>query len=135
MSFTLLDADRAIDVTARIDGDRVTIPAAEVERALGWALTPDGLCGHNVCIPVTDPSALSGPHGMDLAALARLLDRPLAVDTTAGAAYLGAPAGDRRRILRSLRAPDFTLPDLSGRMHSLGDYRGKKVLLVAHASW
>jgi peroxiredoxin len=27
------------------------------------------------------------------------------------------------------------LPDLSGRMHALSDFRGKKVLLVAYASW
>ncbi len=26
-------------------------------------------------------------------------------------------------------APDFTLPDLHGRLHSLGDYRGKVVIL------
>ena len=32
-------------------------------------------------------------------------------------------------------APDFTLPDLAGHMHSLSDYRGKKVLLIAYASW
>ena len=27
------------------------------------------------------------------------------------------------------KAPDFTLPDQNGDMHSLEDYRGKKVLL------
>ena len=32
-------------------------------------------------------------------------------------------------------APDFTLPDLAGQIHTLSDYRGKKVLLVAYASW
>ena len=33
------------------------------------------------------------------------------------------------------QAPAFTLPDLDGKPHSLSDYRGKKVLLVAYASW
>jgi len=37
--------------------------------------------------------------------------------------------------LRSLEAPDFTLPDLDGKLHSLSDYRGKKVLLMSWASW
>jgi len=33
------------------------------------------------------------------------------------------------------RAPDFALPDPSGRVHRLSDHRGKKVLLVTWASW
>jgi hypothetical protein len=37
--------------------------------------------------------------------------------------------------LSSLTAPDFTLPDMAGKMHSLGEFRGKKVLLVTWASW
>jgi len=135
VTFTLLDAGRPVEVTARLDGARITIPAGDVERALGWTLTPDGLCGEGVCVPVEDESALGGPDGLDLAALAQALDRPLAVDTKASAAYLGAATGERRRVLLSLRAPDFTLPDLEGRLHSLSDHRGKKILLVAHASW
>ena len=31
--------------------------------------------------------------------------------------------------------PDFSLPDLEGRMHSLSSERGQKVLLVTWASW
>jgi peroxiredoxin len=38
-------------------------------------------------------------------------------------------------VLASLDAPDFTLPDLDGHLHSLAGHRGKKVLLVAYASW
>ncbi|OLB94908.1 MAG: hypothetical protein AUH30_16600 [Candidatus Rokubacteria bacterium 13_1_40CM_68_15] len=131
---TLLDAGRPVDVAARTDGERVTIPAGDVERALGWTLTPEGLCGEGVCIPLPAGSSV-GPDGLDLATLAQALDRPLALDTKAGAAYLGGATGERRRVLRSLHAPDFTLPDLEGRLHSLSDHRGKKVLLVAYASW
>ena len=131
---TLLDAARAVQVTARIDGERILIPAADVERALGWTLTPEGLCGEGTCIPIPEGTSL-GPDDLDLAALAQVLDRPLAVDTKAGAAYLGSATGERRRVLRSLHAPDFTLPDLEGRHHSLSDHRGKKILLVAYASW
>ena len=32
-------------------------------------------------------------------------------------------------------APDFALPDLSGRVHRLSDYRGQKVFLTTWASW
>ena len=44
-------------------------------------------------------------------------------------------AADRGRRLASLEAPDFTLPDLDGRPHSLSDHRGAKVFLVAYGSW
>jgi AhpC/TSA family protein len=37
--------------------------------------------------------------------------------------------------LRSLEAPDFALPDFDGKLHSLSEYRGKKVLLMSWASW
>jgi len=62
-------------------------------------------------------------------------DRPLAVDHEEGVAFLGTGARARAERLASLEAPDFTLPDLDGRRHSLSDHRGRKVLLVAWASW
>ncbi|MCC7122956.1 MAG: redoxin domain-containing protein [Gammaproteobacteria bacterium] len=37
--------------------------------------------------------------------------------------------------MMSLEAPDFTLPDLDGRLHSLSDYRGKKVFLFSWGSY
>ncbi len=62
-------------------------------------------------------------------------DCPLAVDHEERVAYLGSSAAARAARLASLEAPDFTLPDLDGRVHSLSQHRGKKVLLVAYASW
>ena len=59
----------------------------------------------------------------------------LAADAEAGVAVLGASAGDRASQLASMEAPDFTLPDLEGHLHSLRDQRGKKTLLIAWASW
>ena len=62
-------------------------------------------------------------------------DRPLAVDREEGVAYLGVSAATRGARLASLETPDFSLPDLEGRRHSLSEHRGTKVLLVAYASW
>jgi hypothetical protein len=67
--------------------------------------------------------------------LASAGDRPLAVDHGERAAYLGVSATERAAQLASLQAPDFSLPDLAGRRHSLSEHRGRKVLLVAYASW
>ena len=109
--------------------------SAEALLTLGWELHPEGLCRDGLCIPVAEDAGLAVGGRVDLVALARLLDRPLASDPHERAVYLGVSAVDRSRALRSLVAPDFTLPDLAGRPHRLSDHRGKKVLLVAYASW
>ena len=61
--------------------------------------------------------------------------RPLALETAQRAASLGAKAGAHAESLATGEAPDFTLPDLAGQMHTLSSFRGKKVLLIAYASW
>jgi hypothetical protein len=86
-------------------------------------------------VPVRDRAGLAGASGIDLAAFARALDRPLALDASERAAALGFSAEERRAALASLEAPDFALPDLAGRLHRLSEHRGKKVLLIAYASW
>jgi cytochrome c-type biogenesis protein len=78
---------------------------------------------------------LDEAEGVARATKAGASGRPVAIDREERAAYLGVSAADRARALSSLEAPDFTLPDLDGRTHSLSDHRGKKVLLVAYASW
>lgn len=80
-------------------------------------------------------TAVAEAEGPALAQKAEAAGRPVAVDLDEHAAYLGISAAERAKALASLEAPDFTLPDLDGRPHSLSAQRGKKVLLVAYASW
>ena len=134
-AFTILDGDAETRVGARVDGPRVRLAADAVTQALGWEVTDDGLCRDGLCVPVSPDAGLATDDGIDLAALAAALDRPLALDVQERAACLGAPAPDRARALASLQAPDFALPDLDGRVHRLSDHRGRKVLLLAWASW
>ncbi len=63
------------------------------------------------------------------------LGRPVLHDEARSVWMLGEAAADRRRELESLDAPDFTLPDITGKLHSLSDFRGKKVFLATWASW
>jgi hypothetical protein len=135
MTFTILDEGRAVVVPAAAEGGRVRVPAEAVHTALGWEYHDGQLCSDTMCVPVADGAALADARGVDLAALAAALDRPLALDATEGVAYLGVAAHERAQMLTTLSAPDFTLPDLAGRLHSLAEHRGKKVLLVAYASW
>jgi hypothetical protein len=71
----------------------------------------------------------------DLTARAGAEGRPLALDVDERVGYLGRSARERSDALASLQAPDFALPDLAGRVHALSAHRGRKVLLVAYASW
>jgi hypothetical protein len=131
---TLLDGVAETRVEALVDGDRVLLTPAELERATGWEHKPEGLCRDGLCVPLRDPSAQRDGR-LDLALVAAALQRPVALDLAERAVALGTAAPDRGEQLASLRAPDFALPDLDGRMHTLSAQRGKKVLLVAYASW
>jgi len=132
---TLIDDGRTVKADAVVHGDAIRLSPDALRNALGWGLKAEGLCRAATCVPVRDRAALVHDDGIDLAAFARLLDRPLAVDAEERVAVLGAPAAERAVRLASLEAPDFTLPDLAGRAHSLRDQRGKKTLLIAWASW
>ena len=132
---TLLADGRATETTAAIDGDSIRISPDSLAQSVGWELKPQGLCKDERCVPVRDRERLVHGDGIDLRALADVLGCPLAVDIEERVACLGASSEERGARLASLEAPDFTLPDLSGKLHSLSDYRGKKVLLVAYASW
>ncbi len=134
-SITLIEAGRRLSLDAVVAGGQMRVAAAAIRDALGWELRPEGLCRGDVCVPVRDRGALESADGVDLAALAEVLGRPLALDVEERAAALGIAGADRAARLATLEAPDFRLPDLAGRMHSLSEHRGKKILLIAYASW
>ena len=133
--FTILDEGHPAGVKATLADGAVWLGPEAIRSALGWEIKPEGLCREEICIPLPADPGLADGKGLELRALARLLGRPLALDAAAGAACLGTPAEQRAERLASLQAPDFTLPDLAGQGHTLSDFRGKKVLLVAYASW
>ncbi len=133
--FTLLDDGRPAVIPAVIGVDAALLTPDAIRAALGWELKPQGLCREGTCIAVRPEHGLERADGIDLAALATLLDRPLALDPGERVGALGASAAERGARLRSLEAPDFALPDVAGRMHTLAEQRGRKVLLLAWASW
>jgi AhpC/TSA family len=133
--FTFLDEGRASEGEAFLGGDTLSVTSGTLKSAFGWELKPQGICREEVCIPASARKDLVAGEQVNLNALASVLGRPLVVDAAENTAYLGASAQERADALRSLTAPDFELPDLSGKLHRLSDQRGKKVLLVAYASW
>jgi hypothetical protein len=133
--WTIIDDGRPVEVPASIAGGTLQLSPEALKAALGWELGPEGLCAQAACIPVPPGSSLMTGERVDLGGLAAILERPLALDLAERAGYLGVSARQRGEALVSLQAPDFALPDLDGRLHSLASHRGKKVLLVAYASW
>jgi hypothetical protein len=121
------------------EGENLWLSKADLTTASGWELKPEGACMGDLCIPIPAARATEfvrdSGRSFNLAALARYLGQPVVHDDKVGAWYFGEAAATRRANLASLQAPDFELPDLDGKMHRLSDYRGKKVLLAAWASW
>jgi hypothetical protein len=138
MAIDIIYGDR---VTAGVDADAaggtLWLSAGELKRVSGWEYKPQGFCKGDICVPVpaTRTSEFVDGGRYNLAALANLLGQPSVSDAAHHAWCFGEAAAERKRALTSLDAPDFTLPDLDGKMHSLSDYRGKKVLVVSWASW
>lgn len=125
---------------ARAEGDSLWLSAADLTTATGWEIKPEGICRDEICIPVPeDRAGMLREDGdgaaLDLAEFARYIGQPIARDDDHQVWSFGAPVDELRTQLLSLEAPDFELPDLEGRMHRLSDHRGKKVFLLAWASW
>jgi hypothetical protein len=140
MSFTVIFGDRApIKIDGAAEGDSLWIDGDDLEPTSGWELNPEGICKGDICVPIPPGRSADfsrdGGKRFNLAALGTLLEQPLVRDDKNRVWYFGEAASTRRNTMASLEAPDFKLPDLDGRMHRLSDYRGKKVLLSAWASW
>jgi hypothetical protein len=132
---TLIDDGRVVALPAHIVDEAVRLAPGALRDGLGWEIKPEGLCRGGLCVPVRDDAGLVVDGLVDLETFARLLERPVVIDSGERYAALGVAAADRASQLASLTAPDFTFPDLRGQLHSLSQQRGRKVLLVAYASW
>jgi len=137
MTTILTDAGEFEVPQAEVSGDALWLSAREAEEATGWVAKPEGLCKGEVCVPLPSGREQEFVRGtrVNVAVLGRHLGQPVLRSNRGHVWVLARSARDRSQALRSLQAPDFTLPDASGRPHSLSEYRGKKVFLVTWASW
>ncbi len=134
-SFTLIENGQSHAIEATTGDSPLRLAAEPLLNALGWTQKPEGLCQGDVCIPIGDRPDLITLQGIDLLGLSAVLGRPVAVDRDESVASLGAATAAHASQLARGIAPEFTLPDLSGEEFSLSSFRGKKVLLIAYASW
>lgn len=129
----------AAPATSTADAGDLWVTLADLKRATGFVIKPQGVCRDELCFPIPRgrrAAFLSGQGSkrlFNLSEFARLLKQPVAHDGDVW--YFGPRAEEQNSFIKSLVAPDFKLPDMNGRQHSLSDFRGKKVLLLTWASW
>lgn len=112
-----------------LDEPRVSVD--ELRRRTGWERKPEGLCKGDLCVPLPEDAA-AGP--LDVRLLAERLGMPLVEDEEHGLLALG-PESLTGRALSTAQAPELVLPRLDGTPFALSSLRGRKVALVAWASW
>jgi hypothetical protein len=137
---TVIFDDIPTDVSAEADAGELWIESGDLAGTAHFELKPQGICRGEICYPL-QPAKQSeflrgegGKSWFNLTAFARLTGQAVAHDAARSVWYFGVRS-DQRQQLASLEAPDFTLPDIDGKLHSLSDFRDKKVFLVTWASW
>jgi hypothetical protein len=113
--------------------DRLELTADEFERITGWEIKPEGACRDEVCIPLP-PLERDAEERIDVTVVAERLGMPIAHDEPHALWALGPRSGDRR-VLDSARMPELVLRDFDGDAFDVASRRGRKVVLIAWASW
>ncbi len=118
-------------------GEALWLSRDEAGSATGWLMKPEGFCKDDVCVPT--PAGKEGDYidgdKVNVSAFWTLMGKPAATSEQGDVWCLSEGAQMRNDALLSLQAPDFTLPDFDGKLHSLSDFRRKRVLLITWASW
>ena len=109
--------------------ETLAIDQIALARRTGWQIKPEGACKGNQCVPLP----ASSEEWLDARVFADRLGMLLVHDEPSGLWCLGPAAAGR--ALSDVQAPDLVLPDIHGREFHLDALRGRKVLLVAWASW
>ena len=117
--------------------DELWLSNSDTAAITGWSMKSEGLCKDDVCVPTPSGEAdrFVKDGAINVSAFWELMGKPVVRSEAADVWLLGEGANLRNDALLSLEAPDFTLPDLDGNLHSLSDFRGKRVLLITWASW
>jgi hypothetical protein len=97
----------------------------------GWTAEPRGLCQGDVCVPA--PGAINADGTLDATIISERLGMPLVRDEAHGLWALGPASGGK--ALTTAVAPDPVLKDRNGDSFSLSSMRGRRVIMVAWASW
>jgi peroxiredoxin len=133
---TVLYDDRSVTL-ADTEFDQASaalwVRAIDLPLINGFEIKPEGACRADICVPL--PAAMTRGAYFNLTAFAGRAGQAVVADLDARIWSFGEIPTFRSNLLASRVAPDFTVPDRTGRPVRLSDFRGKKVLLVTWASW
>jgi hypothetical protein len=139
---TVIYDEKATEVSATVaESKDLWLSKKDLARTTRFVVKPQGICRDELCFPIPKKrkaqflNKQGKTEWFNLSEFARLVKQPVAFDDKNGVYYFGPRADAQNSHLNSLEAPNFTLPDMNGKTHSLADFRGKKVLLVTWASW
>ncbi len=140
-TITVLTPDRTVELAnAEVIVGNLWVAVDDLPRINDFQLKPEGACSGAICLPINrEPSAgfvreNEGRTYFNVSQFARTLQQPLVAEADQGVFSFGEIPLVRSSLLSSGQAPDFALPDRTGKIVHLSDFRGKKVLLLTWAS-
>lgn len=129
---TVLYGDKTTTLDkVRPDPKDLWVRAADLPKINDFELKPQGACREDLCIPIS--KNLKQGEWFNLTGFAGHVHEAFVADS--GVWSFGEVPVLRGSFVNSRIAPDFAVPDRTGRIVHLNDFRGKKVLVVTWASW
>ncbi len=139
--FEDITAEVASPPAALASGEDLWVTLSDLTKATKFVLKPQGVCRDVLCYPIPKArkAAFLSTQGkatwFNLSEFARLTKQPAAYDAENSTWFFGPRPEEQNQFVSSLIAPNFRLPDANGKLRSLSEFRGKKVLLLTWASW
>lgn len=108
------------------------VPAAEFSTVTGWDAKPEGMCRGEVCVPA--PGALDNGV-VDVERAAARLGMPIVHDQASGTWSIGAATATGRTLATAVARFPSSLVDAMGNAFDFASLRGRRIIMVAWASW
>lgn len=110
----------------------LTVPASEFSEVTGWDAKPQGMCRGEVCVPA--PGALNNDT-VDVVRAAERLGMPIVHDEANKVWAIGGATATGRALSTAEARFPTSLIDAMGNAFDFASLRGRRIIMVAWASW